>query len=113
MFNGKRFFFSHFPLGVAKDPSPLMRADAECVRDPPVTEEGGKTRMAVSIALFEIFGGVSAPDSFVAATEVLLNSVSGDCLSRAWSIMAIQRAIEVMFDLNSTVEMGGSCRTSF
>jgi hypothetical protein len=56
---------------------------------------------------------VSAPDSFVAAAEALLNSVSGDCFSRAWSIMAIQRAMDAMFDLNSAVEMGGSCRASF
>jgi hypothetical protein len=58
MFNGKRRKSSHFPLGVAKDPSPLMRADAECVIDPPVTEEGGKTRMPLSITLFDVFGGV-------------------------------------------------------
>ena len=69
---------THFPLGVAKDPSPLTRTDTECVTDPPMTEEGGKTRMAVSIALFDGSGGMRG----VPAPEMSLKSVSGDCFNR-------------------------------
>ena len=69
---------THFPLGVAKDASPLTRTDTECVTDPPMTDEGGKTRMAVSMALFDGSGGIGE----VATPEMSLKSVSGDCFNR-------------------------------
>jgi len=83
MFNEKESRNLHFPFGVDKDPSPLTRTDAECVIDPPETEEGGNTRMAVSIALSRLLGGVGAVSDSSTGDTVLLHSVSGDRFIRA------------------------------
>ena len=90
----------HFPLGVDRLPSPVIKTVAELDVEAPEAEEGGNIRTAVSTATLEFWGVVSVSSSF-SASDTSIASVLGSRgrRDRGRSMMAIQRAIDVTSDL--------------
>ena len=88
----------HFPLGVDRLPSPVIKTVAEFDVEAPETEEGGKIKIAVLTASPGEEGSVS---SSLSASNESVGSVLGSRgrKDRGRSMMAIQRAIDVTSDL--------------
>ena len=90
----------HFPFGVDRLPSPVIKTVAEFVVEAPETEEGGKIRIAESTAVF-VFLEAESVSSSLSASNASVCSVVGSRgrRDRGRSMMAIQRAIDVTSDL--------------
>ena len=88
----------HFPFGVDRLPSPVIKTVAEFDVEAPETEEGGKIKIAVLTASPREEGSVS---SSLSASNESVGSVLGSRgrKDRGRSMMAIQRAIDVTSDL--------------
>ena len=90
----------HFPFGVDRLPSPVIKTVAEFDVEAPETEEGGKIRTAVSTAVL-VFWEAGSVSSSLSASNASVSSVMGSRGRRdkGRSMMAIQRAIDVASDL--------------
>ena len=90
----------HFPFGVDRLPSPLIKTVTEFVVEAPDIEEGGKIRTAVSTAVLAFREAVSVSSSFPSSdTSTGLVSGSTDRRDRGRSMTAMQRAIHVTSDV--------------
>ena len=83
----------HFPFGVDRLPSPVIKTVAEVKVEAPETEEGGKIRIPVSTAIL-VFWEAESVSSPLSVSNASVGSVRGR-RDRGRSMMAIQRAIDV------------------
>jgi hypothetical protein len=93
-------YHKHFPFGVDRLPSPVIKIVAECDVEAPGTEEGGKIRTAVSTIVL-VFWEAESVSSSLSTSDTSISSVLGSRgrRDRGRSRMAIQRAIDVTSDL--------------
>ena len=112
MFVNKKFLSAektraqHFPCGVDKLPSPVIRTVAVCVGDPPGTDDGGKISMPVSTGFVVVDSGSWSAPSVAAGSCISVSDFCDEQSVMPWSMIAMHRAIQLTSGLASSGEEG-------